>query len=189
MGQTSENECVVTITEAASENTPVKKKRGRPWVYDHHRIRDHLRARFPEVQSTRHHDNLVWRQRAIAFLKDDLEFQWLCDFKAIAAGAGRRFWKPGILVELWRIQDIEDMKRVARIIVAKKPKTKEAVAMIRQWRLGEKSEGDALTLMSALAKCLDSYVSTHLVTEQQIVVAVENLLSLVREFHAGETES
>ena len=187
MGQTSENECVVTITEAASENKPVKRKRGRPPVYDHDRIRDHLRAAFPEVQSTRHRDNLVWRQRAIGFLKDDAEFKWICDFKAMAAGVGRKSWKPGILVELGRIQDIEEMKQLARIIVAKKPKTKEAVAMIRQWRLGEKPEGDAHSLLSVLAKRLDSYVSTHVVTEREIVFAIENLLSIVRESQGEET--
>jgi hypothetical protein len=55
-------------------------------------------------------------------------------------------WKASILVELGRIEDIQEMLNIAAEICELKPKTKAAILMVRGLRLGR----DDLVMRGAL---------------------------------------
>ena len=64
--------------------------------------------------------------------------------------SGNGHMRHTILAELGRIEDEDDLRSIARQICELKPGSKEAVAMIRQWRTGKSPSGDAISLTNAL---------------------------------------
>jgi len=143
------------ISEAASE----KRKRGRPPVFDPG-YRAAIGSLFNEVKTHRGKTDCLYRQRAFNLLEKDGRFAWVADGAKARAGSPDA-WKPSILVELGRIPNDEDLKAVALRICELNPKTKEAVAMIRRFRLGREPEGNYLKLFAALESALNAYLSAH----------------------------
>lgn len=113
---------------------------------------------FADVHSERSKLNIYYRTRTLSIL-DGAEFSWLFDRKACQRGEGK--WKPTILSELGRIEDEEDMKAVARQICELKPKTKEAVTMIRRFRLGRDPEPDAVGLANEIIHLVNDYLQRY----------------------------
>ena len=134
MNETSTIEAPTTkttdsISEAAS------KKRGRPRLMDAEQ-EAFLRNLFgSEVHTRRGLQNVFYRQLAFSVLGKHDEFKWLCDSEAMGRG-DLDCWKPSILVELGRIEDIQEMLNIATEICELKPKTKAAILMVRGLRLG-----------------------------------------------------
>jgi len=143
------------IPEAASQ----KRKRGRPPVFDPG-YRAAMKTIFPDIKTHRGMTDSLYRGRAINLLTKDGRFAWVADGARMKAGAPGA-WKPSILVELGRIPNDEDLKAVALRICELKPKTKEAVAMIRRFRLGREAEGGYLKLFQHLAAAVDAYREGH----------------------------
>jgi hypothetical protein len=123
------NETTEIISEAAS------KKRGRPRLMSTE-YEKMLRGLFGhEVRTQRGLHNVYYRQRALSVLGQYNEFKWLCDPEKMERG-DLDCWKPSILVELGRIEDIQEMLNIATEICELKPKTKAAILMVRGLRLG-----------------------------------------------------
>jgi hypothetical protein len=137
----------MTLKEAASEN----KRRGRPKLFPDEFING-MRGLWPEVKTRRGIIDISYRNRAFVILEDDKKYSWLCsedDFKS------------SILTELGRIQDKKSIKRVALQICEIKPKTKHAVAMIRQARTGREPDPDASQLIREIIKIINDYTIRH----------------------------
>ena len=143
------------ISEAASE----KRKRGRPPVFDP-AYRAAIGNLFNEVKTHRGKTDCLYRQRAFNLLSKDARFAWVADGAKARSGSPDA-WKPSILVELGRIPNDEDLKAVALRICELKPKTKDAVSMIRRARLGREKEGNYLKLFAQLEAALNVYLSGH----------------------------
>ena len=129
MNETPATKTTESISEAAS------KKRGRPRLMDDEQEAI-LRGLFgDEVHTTRGLHNVFYRQMAFQFLGKHDEFKWLCDSEAMERG-DLDCWKPSILVELGRIEDVQEMFNIATEICELKPKTKAAILIVRGLRLG-----------------------------------------------------
>lgn len=163
------------ISEAASE----KRKRGRPRIMgpSAESMADFVA---PDVKSSRGRQDSYYRMIALTVLTKDERLAWLADESAMKAGTGR--WKPSILSELGRIPNEEDLKAVALRICELKPKTKDAVAMIRRARLGREPEGNYLTLFKHLENALNAYLSGRPSTpEDWIIKALRDLADCIEE--------
>ncbi len=80
---------------------------------------------------------------ALGFNEDASEtspYSWLCSSGAQAGTSGRRYYRSTILAELGRFEDNEMMRLYAGLICTLKPKTQEAVRMLRKWRLAASDE-------------------------------------------------
>jgi hypothetical protein len=183
MGKSRDSKGGMSKPASSKPGQKQKRKRGRPPIYDREERKNIMlfRQRYrkalanePDTTSERHKHNLVRQGRAHDVLKVDPEFDWLCGEDLL------RPHKPSILVELGRIDDLEEMKRVARIVVKRKPKTKDAVALVRRMRLGGKSKGDVIPLSDALRKCLNQYRASHAIPGKEVLVAIEMLVDAFR---------
>ncbi len=162
------------ISEAASENG---KRRGRPPLIERlGAARQMVNFCAPDVKTERGKQNVFYRNIALHSLVDDSRFTWLCDKERMQAGTGNA-WKPGILAELGRF-DIAggDILEAASEICRLKPKTKDAIAMIRGWRLGER-EGTPEGLYKAMLAAFNDYVTRHPGTTKQAVRVALNVLN------------
>lgn len=145
----------MTISETDSKN-----KRGRPGLIP------------PELESTvswlagpgaseRTKQNAWYKVRAIHVIgkDEDPALKWLFDADKCAAGYDT--WKPGILTELGRIEDEADLLAMAKHIAREKPKTKEAVSKIREYRLGGKPQATDEGLANAIIAAIQNYDDRH----------------------------
>ena len=139
-----------TISETVSE-----KNRGRPPVMDKEAL-EMVAFVAPDVKTHRGKLNIFYRQRAVFVLVYDPRFSWIVDEKKMLAGTGE--WKQGILSELGRIENKEDMKLMALEICKLKPKTKAAVAIIRRWRTGKESTG---SIDKTIVRAINSYIERY----------------------------
>jgi len=163
-------------SEAASE----KRRRGRPRLTNA-ALDDILKFIGPDIQTRRGLLNVFYRQLALDVLQLDPRFAWVADGTKMKAGV-RGAWKPGILTELGRIRDADTMRAVAFRICELRPKTKEAVAIIRRFRLGRESRGNYLALWTCLARALDGYVDAHPSTSVEWKVkALQDLAACVQD--------
>lgn len=154
------------------------RKRGRPPLLPAD-VMAKLRARYPDVTTRRGLLNVYYRTEAMDVLHEDARFHWLTD-------SGRPKWKASILTELGRTGDVERMRIMAARICELKPRVKEAVAMIRGWRMGKKGEGSAADLAAAVAGAIDLYLAGHpKTTWRQVRVALGNTLAVIDEIEAG----
>lgn len=146
-------------TPAISESASKKRKRGRPKVMspEMQKLTDFLS---PDVRTQRGKQNVYYRNLASSILYEDKRFSWLADGDKMEAGIIGS-WKPGILSELGRIIDLDDMKAVALRLCELKPKTKEAIAMIRGFRLGRTTKPDYMKLLIHLENSYNAYVRLH----------------------------
>jgi len=148
-------ETTAGITEAASE----KRTRGRPPIMD-----DTNKAAVAFACDRRLTQggrlDVFYRLLAVHALVDDDRFAWLVDRPKMEAGQPGA-WKPSILSELGRIQDVDAMRAAALGVCELKPKTKEAVAMIRFFRLRREPGSSFEKLVLHLARALDGYLTAH----------------------------
>jgi hypothetical protein len=171
------------ISEAASENPP-KTKRGRPPVLDPQQVA-RLRGFFPDIRTVRGLQGRANALRAMNVLDHAPAFNWLCSTKeAVSAGQGKlRFT---ILSELGRVED-DDLKALARQLCQERPRSKDAVAMIRRWRTGKAPTGGAIDLAFHLTRCADEYAARHPgTTRKMLLAALENAAYLLDNDDAGE---
>jgi hypothetical protein len=165
--------------EAASENTKVKGRRGRP-----RRLSDTsmalYRSTWPD-RTDRHRLNLHYATTAMVVLADDKRFAWLYDRKKMKAGE-RNSWRPGILAELGRIADPDDLRMVAAQVCTMRPKTKIAVALIRRWRLGKEEARGILSITVKLENAVNEHLQAHpSCSWEELETALEFVLEEVRE--------
>lgn len=134
----------------------------------------------------RHLHNVHYRTRAIRFLAEDPSFSWVCDGPAMQAGKAHA-WKPTILSELGRIANLDDMRAVAKELCQKRPKTKDAVAMIRRFRTGVNSQGDVLKLAETLERTINDYLQHHpAMSWKDIRAALVDVLEAVHDTEEQE---
>ncbi len=74
---------------------------------------------------------------------------------------GRKSMRLSILAELGRIPDDQERERIALEVCRLKPKTKDAVVMIRRYRLGREAKADPFRLWDRLADTVNSYIEAH----------------------------
>ena len=99
-------------------------------------------------KSSRTKTNFLYQTRAMKVIMDDDRYEWLSA-------------KQTILYELGRIQDEDERKEVALELCQKQPKTKDAVAMLRRYRLGREVESDEKKLLNHFLKAIDDYKAVH----------------------------
>ncbi len=115
--------------------------------------------------------------RALETLCDDPEgrFQWLCD-------PVTQVIRVGILAELGRIGDPDAMCAIAARICELKPRTGEAVAMIRRWRCDLAARGDTDALALDILLAIDAYSVRHPATSwRQVLKALRRLVRAARQ--------
>jgi hypothetical protein len=168
------------ISEAAS----AKRKRGRPPIMGEEVTAIVDLGAGENVKTHRHKLNVYYQMRALAVLPDDPRFTWLVGRAKAMPGAkdawkgkirrqmmnrfpGKEEWidakgalKQGILSELGRFGNDEDVKDIALHICELKPKTKNAVAMIRRWQ-GKGKPGDAWGLSREIVRTVNDYLERH----------------------------
>jgi hypothetical protein len=140
----------VSISEDSSE---MRRRRGRPpatppWW-------EGLGSR---SKTRRTNVNQYYADRAVVTLMEigdgrpfeEDEFAWL--------RSGYRARKT-LLTELGRIEDADEMIRVARDLCQHKPKTRLAAARIRGWRNGKRMPEDGI--LDRLARAVDGYINDH----------------------------
>ena len=151
--------------ENDSQNVETKKRRGRP----------RLKLFTPEVEAmyeacgvfdgvrtARTRQNVLYRQRAMDVLGvvRDERFKWLADFSKFDTDAPNAM-KHSILAELGRIEDADKMRAVALQLCDMQPTAREAVQLIRNFRTGRKSAGDAQQLEAEIARVMADYLTRH----------------------------
>jgi hypothetical protein len=139
-----------------SENS--SKKRGRPPLLDDDRLA--LVKYASNAHSLRYKQDVYYRQRALGILLGDPRFSWLCDAGRMSAGLANA-WRPTILSALGRIQDDESLRRAALAICEARPKARDGVRMVRQWRLNRSKPGDALQLSNEIIRAINSYLARY----------------------------
>jgi len=169
------------IMETVSENIE-KRKRGRPGAISKE-IEDIMSslAGFDNKHSRRSRLNLYYTHIALDVLGhgEIPEFGWLANQEAMWRGEPKS-WRPTILCEIGRCEDPETMKVVARRICELKPRTHDAVTMIRRWRLGKAQQGNVLQLTKEFADTMDSYRLRHpSTTWEQVRTALVNAMDVV----------
>lgn len=149
---------------AISEKFPEKKKRGRPRLL-HPEDEKTYRRSMPS-RDIRTLQNQDYEVRALSILglnkinPPDYPFLWLGDISKIENEISeRRFYRKTILAELGRIADNENLIEAAKEVCRLKPKTTEAIKMIREWRLGRPAVSTSLEMI--LRKAIEDYREKH----------------------------
>jgi hypothetical protein len=167
------------LSEAASK----KRKRGRPRVINR-AAEKMVNFVSPDIKTVRGKQDTFYCLRAVDILMMDSRFTWIVDPEKMKAGTGG--WKKSILSELGRIWNHEDLKAVALRICELKPKTKDAVAMIRLCRTRKGEVGDADGLYRAVRLAVNNYLQRHPGTPwAEVESAFLSLLEAVREKKEG----
>lgn len=117
--------------------------------------------------------NVHYRQRALSLLVDFDSFQWLIDGDKMRRGEANA-WRQTILTELGRIADEETMRAVALQLCALKPKTKDAVLMVRSFRKGGKPKADALQLANEIIGKVNDYLQRHSDASEELILDAFN---------------
>ena len=146
--------------EAASQNN---RKRGRPCTLRDDKMLQGVNAYIRSNPITeRGKIDIYFRIIALDQFLDDSRFDWLCSRdKLNKAKRGRHGWKPSILSELGRITNKEERENIALEICELKPKTKQAIRKIRQWRLGQEPKSNKSEMFMYFIKAVDEYISIH----------------------------
>ncbi len=145
----------IALAKKISAKIPEKKKRGRPSILTFPNDEKYLRGIGENrVKDIRTLHNLHYQARATRLLglaKTDhpkFPYHWLTNPAGQVFGKSMQStYKATIIAELGRIKDKDDMKSAAKEICRLKPKTKDAVKMIRGWRLGRGPEVPSLEAM------------------------------------------
>lgn len=160
------------ISEAAS-----KKKRGRPRKFSPDLVAA-FRGVYPETKTARGIQDKVYLSAGYNALKGAVDFReryrWLI-------GDDGETLRIGIITELGRIPDPEEVRHVADAICQHRLRGKDAIVRIRRFRLGEKA-GTWLRLAAELEDTLNAYLVRYPKTPNEDVVrAVRVLLDEVTE--------
>ena len=144
--------------DGISETVSEKKKRGRPkivpdWETD-------LVKNMHDGDTVRSDQNNYYLLEAMNALDFDPEFAWLLPAHA-EIKAGRATIRKTIMYELGRLQDAEVIRAVASRVCELKQKSKDAVAMIRRFRLGRGAKPDFIDLYMHIVNALDDYLIGH----------------------------
>ena len=144
-----------------SETVSEKRKRGRPHTWSKQQIEYHTTS-FPEVQTIRGKQNVIYRQLAMGVLGPDPRFAWLCDLSKMEQGEAHS-WKPSrsslSLAASW-MRKI--WKAVALRVCEEKPRNvKHAIAWIRHARTGKGLEGSGLDLANEIILHVNDYLHRH----------------------------
>jgi hypothetical protein len=164
--------------QGISEKFSEKRKRGRPRL-----LHPALHAVFAQGQqyaSERTIQNTSYHIRAFGLLQDEPWAEWL-------VGHVSQEGKPGqvrktIVAELGRLDDDTDLVLMARAICIARPNTREALAMIRQFRLGGMPPGSVSQLTDVLQRAINTYLREHAefsLADAQLAVAA--LFQLIGE--------
>jgi hypothetical protein len=144
------------IMENISENTP--RKRGRPPTLPAAERRISMQEQ--RNRSPRHRNNYLYAIRAISTLCDDPRFEWLLsDGPTLMAGKGHM--RHTLLSALGRIDDEQDREAMALYLCEHQPTTRQAVALIRQVRLGTRPQGSSAQLAEVLRRTIATYQAEH----------------------------
>ena len=171
-----------------SENVSEKPKRGRPPAFppELEAGYDGL-ALFDGIHSRRGRVNVYYRMQALRALKGIPGVEWVYDEARARAGEPGA-WRQTILIELGRIRDPDAIRKVARQLCELKPTTREAVAMVRRWRLDQPlSAGDADQLQEHLRNALNDYITRH--PAMPLAEAWRATAALLRDIEASQDDS
>jgi hypothetical protein len=80
---------------------------------------------------------------------------------------------------LGRIANDEELRAVARRICEHKPTTKDAVVMIRRFRLGRQPKGDANDLTDRLIDLISTYLDSHAGVDDAMILQALRLVAQV----------
>ena len=167
-----------------SEKFSEKPKRGRPPAMPAEWERLMVRAgAFGDAKSRRSHVDFWYVCGAISALEDtghgfQEPYAWLVNDKNI---------RKTVLAELGRIQDEEAIRLCAAKICELKPKTKDAVAMIRRWRGVNRKKPSCLDLTSEIIATVNDYLRRYPATTwQQVTTALENAMDLAQQSNTND---
>jgi hypothetical protein len=135
------------ISETVPQTT-LRRKPGRPPTYP-----ADLRERFPHL-TQRGRQNRANAARALRVLGDAPGCEWL-----LGADGGRpRFT---VLAELGRVEDDGQLREFALRVCQDKPRSKDAAALVRGWRLGGRPVAYPQVLIGAIIGAVNDYLSRH----------------------------
>jgi hypothetical protein len=138
---------------------------------------------FENNKTRRGRNNIYYQQRAMSLIGsgDNPEFYWLANGPEMWAGDRVKAWRPSILAELGRIADDESLLSIAREICQLKPKSRRAVELIRQFRLGATGPGEASDLQARMTATINQFLQRHPKTEWSTVLkAIDDLREMVK---------
>ncbi len=160
-----------------SETASEKPKRGRPRRFS--RDGEAVMLGLYSDKGERQRGNIAYMILAVQRLQRHPDFD---------AGAFRWLWNPGkddlkhtILSELGRIEDDGEMVLVARDLCAMKPKTKDAVTMIRRLRLGEREPRPHQLQDELVATINDFWKRFPKTTRAEVLDALDFVRVVVRD--------
>jgi hypothetical protein len=165
------------ISENVSENQ--RTRRGRPRRFPP-LLEETMKSIGAIRGSRRSQLNGLWCLEAVGIMMKNPEpsFKWLFDEQA-----NPEIYKRVILSELGRIEDEETMLAVMREVCRDKPTTRDAVLMIRRYRLGRSPEPNCLDLTRVILDAIKSYAATHpSISDQFVLAALENASDAWREY-------
>jgi hypothetical protein len=160
------------ITEKFSKNTP-PRKRGRPpklpaWERA-------LSRQGSEGKSARCRNNILYQTRVVSWAADDPRFEWLSSDSATIL-QGRGHMRSTILAELGRIEDEHDREALALYLCAHQPTARQAIALLRQYRLGTCPRGSAAQLTDILRRTVATYQAEHTgLTDDEVYQALHDV--------------
>jgi hypothetical protein len=173
------------ITEKFSENTPARK-RGRPRRFEDSAYGPQSGRNLPRAYTERSRLNNVYFTNALlAIIKDNPDrdcYRWLCPvgaefylYRQIPLGRAHPKVKTVLLTELGRIRTdygTETMRKVALQLCEDKPKTRDAVQWLRDWRLEkEPRAGNADALYDAIVRTIQDYLDRYPATPADHIAA------------------
>ncbi len=187
------------VSEAASENTP-KRKRGRPTKFDcmlglgsNAKTRrgemeaEHARAAAHELFDRRHEHPEFTKWTGLRVYDDGSEY--------IAYDTPQ--YKLTVLAELGRLicdygngRELAVQWAVEILNMKPQPNAKEAMRLLRSWRLGGKGKvGDVDKLATKILVAVDDYVTSHSdASSEQIIEALEWAISCHYPDDEGDEE-
>ncbi len=160
------------------ENVSIKPKRGRPRSVARE-VGEIGRRLGGEAKSDRSATNFGY----FVIAMDALDLRSLVDgtvkkvdhpYGWFDRGKGECQPRQTILTELGRIENQDELRAIAELICRQQMRTREAIAMIRQFRLGE-GTASALDLTIRILSSINDYILQHpSTTLTQVRAALEN---------------
>lgn len=150
----------------AEKQAPCQPKRGRPSLLT--ATRQTVINMASDNASVRGRQDVHYRLRAIGALSEgdplrifDERIRWLYDDQGCRAGKPHA-WRPTVLTELGRIDDVEELREAALWICGNpRLSSRQAVVLLRQRRLDRHRPACPNDLASLLARTLNDYRLSH----------------------------
>src|SRR5262249_50552009 len=138
---------ILRIMDNISQNT--RRSRGRPRKAEGS-MWDLVTQIEGRHTSHRHRADFIYGVRAVQVLRDDPRCAWLLRARGTT-----------ITNALGRIDDDQNLIAMALYLCEYQPSTRQAVALIREFRLATRPPGTTDGLQATLEKALDTYMATH----------------------------